>query len=63
MKELIPNTLWLVIKHVHYGSFADDYSVPKFTNNKGKADQYLHSLNMLNDKKDTSYFIVGVPSE
>jgi hypothetical protein len=59
------NKTWLIIKHVHYDSlsFTDDYSVPKFTDNKGKADQYLHSLNMLNDKKDTSYFIVGVPSE
>ena len=59
------NKTWLIIKHVHYDSlsFTDDYSVPKFTDNKGKADQYLHSLNMLNDKKDTSYFIVEVPSE
>ena len=59
------NKTWLIIKHVHYDSpgFTDDYSVPKATNNKGKADQYLHSLNMLNDKKDTAYFIVGVPSE
>ena len=59
------NKTWLIIKHVHYDSlsFTDDYSVPKFTDNKGKADQYLHSLNMLNEKKDTSYFIVEVPSE
>ena len=59
------NTTWLVVKKVEYNSssFTNDYSVPKFTDNKGKADQYLHSLNMLNDKKDTSYFIVGVPSE
>ena len=53
-------TTWLVVKWVHYDSpsFTDDYSVPKATINKGKADQYLHSLNMLNEKKDTSYFIV-----
>ena len=59
------NKTWLVIRHVHYesSSFTDDYSVPKFTKNKGMADQYLHSLNMLNDKKDTSYFIVEVPNE
>jgi len=65
MKELKPNTLWLVIKHVHYesSSFTDDYSVPKATKNKGQADQYLHSLNMLNESKTTSYFIVSVPSE
>jgi hypothetical protein len=63
MKELIPNTMWLVIKHTHYNNFVDDYSVPKATNNKGKADQYLHSLNMLNDSKNTSYFIVSVPHE
>ena len=65
MKELIPNTTWLVVKWVHYDSlsFTDDYSVPKATNNKGKADQYLHSLNMLNDSKNTSYFIVSVPHE
>ena len=63
MKELEPNTLWLVIKHVHYGNFADDYSVPKFTKNKGQADQYLHSLNMLNESKSTSYFLVSVPHE
>jgi len=57
--------IWLIIRHVRYesSSFTDDYSVPKFTNNKGKADQYLHSLNMLNDKKDTSYFIVEVPND
>ena len=38
---LEPNTLWLVIKHVHYesSSFTDDYSVPKVTKNKGQADQ------------------------
>ena len=65
MKELIPNTTWLVVKWVHYDSlnFTDDYSVPKATNNKGKADQYLHSLNMLNDSKNTSYFLVSVPHE
>ena len=59
------NKTWLIIKHVHYDSlsFTDDYSVPKATKNKGKADQYLHSFNMLNEKKDTSYFIVEVPSE
>ena len=59
------NKTWLIIKHVHYDSlsFTDDYSVPKFTKNKGMADQYLHSLNMLNEKKDTSYFIVEEPSE
>jgi hypothetical protein len=57
---LKPNTIWLVVKKVSYNSssFTDDYSVPKFTKNKGMADQYLHSLNMLNEKKDTSYFIV-----
>jgi len=63
---LKPNTTWLVVKWVHYDSlnfFTDDYSVPKATNNKGKADQYLHSLNMLNDSKNTSYFIVSVPHE
>jgi hypothetical protein len=65
MKELKPNTLWLVIKHVHYesSSFTDDYSVPKATKNKGQADQYLHSLNMLNESKSTSYFLVSVPNE
>jgi len=59
------NTTWLVVKWVHYDSpsFTDDYSVPKFTKNKGMADQYLHSLNMLNDNKNTSYFIVSVPHE
>ena len=59
------NKTWLIIKHVHYDSlsFTDDYSVPKFTDNKGKADQYLHSLNMLNESKTTSYFIVSVPNE
>ena len=59
------NTTWLVVKWVHYDSpsFTDDYSVPKFTKNKGMADQYLHSLNMLNEKKDTSYFIVEVPND
>ena len=59
------NKTWLIIKHVHYDSlsFTDDYSVPKFTDNKGKADQYLHSLNMLNDSKNTSYFLVSVPHE
>ena len=58
-------TTWLVVKHVHYDSpsFTDDYSVPKFTINKGQADQYLHSLNMLNDNKNTSYFLVSVPKE
>ena len=62
---LKPNTTWLVVKKVEYNSpsFTDDYSVPKFTKNKGMADQYLHSLNMLNDKKDTSYFIVEVPND
>ena len=66
MKELLkPNTTWLVVKWVHYDSpsFIDDYSVPKFTKNKGMADQYLHSLTMLNEKKDTSYFIVEVPND
>ena len=59
------NTTWLVVKKVAYNSssFTNDYSVPKYTNNKGKADQYLHSLNMLNEKKDTSYFIVEEPHE
>jgi hypothetical protein len=62
---LKPNTTWLVVKWVHYDSpsFTDDYSVPKATNNKGKADQYIHSLNMLNEHKNTSYFLVSVPSE
>ena len=62
---LKPNTIWLVVKKVSYNSssFTNDYSVPKFTNNKGKADQYLHSLNMLNEKKDTSYFIVEEPND
>ena len=59
------NKTWLIIRHVHYesSSFTDDYSVPKFTKNKGIADQYLHSLNMLNEKKDTSYFIVEEPND
>ena len=58
-------TTWLVVKWVHYDSpsFTDDYSVPKATINKAKADQYLHSLNMLNDSKNTSYFLVSVPHE
>ena len=61
---LKPNTTWLVVKKVKYSSsFTNDYSVPKFTKNKGMADQYLHSLNMLNDKKDTSYFIVEEPND
>ena len=62
---LKPNTTWLVVKHVHYDNLnlSDDYSVPKATNNKGKADQYLHSLNMLNDSKTTSYFLVSVPHD
>ena len=59
------NTTWLVVKKVEYNSssFTNDYSVPKFTNNKGKADQYLHSFNMLNESKDTSYFIVEEPND
>ena len=59
------NTTWLVVKKVSYNSssFTDDYSVPKVTKNKGQADQYLHSLNMLNESKSTSYFLVSVPSE
>ena len=62
---LKPNTTWLVVKKVNYNSssFTNDYFVPKFTNNKGKADQYLHSLNMLNDKKETSYFLVEEPND
>ena len=62
---LKPNTTWLVVKKVEYNSssFTNDYSVPKFTDNKGNADQYLHSLNMLNESKTTSYFIVSVPNE
>ena len=62
---LKPNTTWLVVKWVHYDSphFKDDYSAPKVTNNKGKADQYIHSLNMLNDCKHTSYFLVSRPNE
>ena len=58
------NKLWLVIQHIHYETMnKDDYSVPKTTKNKGIADQYLHSLNMLNEEKNTSYFIVEKPSE
>ncbi len=35
----------------------------KETKNKGKADQYKHSLEMLNEEKSVSHFIVSVPHE
>ena len=62
---LEPNTTWLVIRKRAYkmAGFETDYRVEKGTTNKGKADQYLHSFNMLNESKDTSYFIVEAPHE
>jgi len=43
--------------------FETDYRVEKGTTNKGKADQYKHSLEMLNEEKSVSHFIVSVPNE
>ena len=65
MKELKPNTLWLVIRKRAYkmAGFETDYRVEKGTTNKGKADQYKHSLEMLNEEKSVSHFIVSVPNE
>ena len=65
MKELIPNTTWLVIRKRAYKmvGFETDYRVEKETKNKGKADQYKHSLEMLNEEKSVSHFIVSVPNE
>jgi hypothetical protein len=42
--------------------FDTDYRVEKETKNKGKADQYKHSLEMLNEEKSVSHFIVSVPN-
>ena len=65
MKELEPNTTWLVIRKRAYqmAGFDTDYRVEKETKNKGKADQYKHSLEMLNEEKNVSHFIVSVPHE
>jgi len=65
MKELKPNTTWLVIRKRAYkmAGFETDYRVEKETKNKGKADQYKHSLEMLNEEKSVSHFIVSVPNE
>jgi len=65
MKELEPNTTWLVIRKRAYKmvGFDTDYRVEKETKNKGKADQYKHSLEMLNEEKSVSHFIVSVPHE
>ena len=65
MKELEPNTTWLVIRKRAYkmAGFDTDYRVEKETKNKGKADQYKHSLDMLNEEKSVSHFIVSVPHE
>ena len=63
MKELEPNTTWLVIRKRAYQNFDTDYRVEKETKNKGKADQYKHSLEMLNEEKSVSHFIVSVPHE
>ena len=62
---LKPNTTWLVIRKRAYKmvGFDTDYRVEKETNNKGKADQYKHSLEMLNEEKSVSHFIVSVPNE
>ena len=62
---LEPNTTWLVIRKRAYKmtGFDTDYRVEKETKNKGKADQYKHSLEMLNEEKSVSHFIVSVPHE
>ena len=60
---LEPNTTWLVIRKRAYQNFDTDYRVEKETKNKGKADQYKHSLDMLNEEKSVSHFIVSVPHE
>ena len=62
---LEPNTTWLVIRKRAYKmvGFETDYRVEKETKNKGKADQYKHSLEMLNEEKSVSHFIVSVPHE
>jgi len=60
---LEPNTTWLVIRKRAYQNFDTDYRVEKETKNKGKADQYKHSLEMLNEEKSVSHFIVSVPHE
>ncbi len=62
---LEPNTIWLVIRKRAYKmvGFETDYRVEKETKNKGKADQYKHSLEMLNEEKSVSHFIVSVPHE
>ena len=62
---LKPNTTWLVIRKRAYKmvGFDTDYRVEKETKNKGKADQYKHSLEMLNEEKSVSHFIVSVPNE
>ena len=59
------NTTWLVIRKRAYKmvGFDTDYRVEKETKNKGKADQYKHSLEMLNEEKSVSHFIVSVPHE
>jgi len=59
------NTTWLVIRKRAYKmvGFNTDYRVEKETKNKGKADQYKHSLEMLNEEKSVTHFIVSVPSE
>ena len=53
---LEPNTTWLVIRKRAYkmAGFDTDYRVEKETKNKGKADQYKHSLEMLNEEKEVS---------
>ena len=62
---LEPNTIWLVIRKRAYKmvGFETDYRVEKETKNRGKADQYKHSLEMLNEEKSVSHFIVSVPHE
>ncbi len=47
---LEPKTTWLVIRKRAYkmAGFETDYRVEKGTNNKGQADQYKHSLEILN---------------
>ena len=62
---LKPNTTWLVIRKRAYKMVGidTDYRVEKETKNKGKADQYKHSLEMLNEEKSVSHFIVSVPHE
>ena len=65
MTLLEPNTTWLVIRKRAYkmAGVDTDYRVEKETKNKGKADQYKHSLEMLNEEKSVSHFIVSVPNE